>query len=190
MKKEIKKNRDWGSIKLYSITAVICAGLIGMAIYSNHNESKWIDTVKKFTYESRNHVTDNLVYKEIAPVGGDHFPTWQNCGFYSLPIENGNGVHSLEHGAVWITYQPNLSKDEVEILKGYSLLSPYVLISPIENLPNKVTLSAWNNQLTLDDVKDEKILKFIKKFSAGPQTPEPGAVCYGGVGEPEYGSAG
>jgi hypothetical protein len=190
MSKNTKKQRDWGSIKLYSITGFICVGIISMAALSNHNEGKWVNSVNKFNYESRNHVKESPKYKELSPVGGDHFGTWQNCGFYSKPIENGNGVHSLEHGAVWLTYNTNLSDDELNKLKEYAQISPYVLVSPLSNINNKLTLSAWNRQLILDNVNDDRVLKFIKMFVSGPQTPEPGAPCWGGLGEPEYGTAG
>ena len=185
-KEKVKKERDWGSIKLYSITFFICAGIIAMAAVSNISKSKWVEEVQKFKYESRNHVEGEIKYKEISPVGGDHSPIWQNCGFYSTPIDNGLGVHSLEHGAVWITYNPSISEKDREVLSKYSLLNPYVLISPIVALEGKITLSAWNNQLSVDSVKDERISKFINYFANGPQTPEPGAACSGGFGTPEF----
>ena len=34
---------------------------------------------------------------------GEHNPVWQNCGFYNKPVRDESAVHSLEHGAVWIT---------------------------------------------------------------------------------------
>ena len=61
-----------------------------------------------------------------------------------------------------------------------------MLISPIVALEGKITLSAWNNQLSVDSVKDERISKFINYFANGPQTPEPGAACSGGFGTPEF----
>ena len=184
-KDKLKKERDWGSIKLYSITFTICAGIIAMAVFSNIRSSKWIEDVQKFTYESRNHIEGVNLYKELSPVGGDHAPTWQNCGFYNTPIDNGLGVHSLEHGAVWITYDPAITDDDKDLLSKLTVLNTFVLISPIAGLDGKIALSAWNNQLIVDNVNDDRISKFINYFANGPQTPEPGAPCSGGFGTPE-----
>jgi hypothetical protein len=45
-------------------------------------------------------------------------------------------VHSLEHGAVWITYDPALPEAEIDALKdrldeNYTLLSPFEGPMPI-----------------------------------------------------------
>ena len=42
-------------------------------------------------------------YEQDPPTNRGHSPSWQNCGFYSFPVQNENAVHSLEHGAVWTT---------------------------------------------------------------------------------------
>ncbi len=54
------------------------------------------------------HLEEPVTYTENPPVGGVHNPVWQNCGYYAAPIPNETAVHSLEHGAIWITYQPDL----------------------------------------------------------------------------------
>ena len=70
-----------------------------------------------------------MEYEESPPVGGPHSGTWQNCGIYEAPINNENGVHSLEHGAVWITYDPSLPQEDIDTLNAlddnYMLVSPY-----------------------------------------------------------------
>ena len=55
----------------------------------------------------------------------------------------------------------------------------------MEGLKGKIALSAWNNQLIVDSVNDDRVAKFINYFANGPQTPEPGAPCSGGFGTPE-----
>ena len=64
----------------------------------------------------RDHVAGEVQYPQSPPVGGEHDPIWLNCGVYDRPVREENAVHSLEHGAVWITYQPGLSAEEIDNL--------------------------------------------------------------------------
>src|SRR4051812_42310790 len=74
--------------------------------------------VRSYSNLSRNHTESPVNYPQNPPVGGPHNPVPQNCGFYSKPIRNENAVHSLEHGAVWITYRPALPQSQVEKIKS------------------------------------------------------------------------
>jgi hypothetical protein len=60
------------------------------------------------------HTDGDVDYAQTPPVGGEHNPVWQNCGFYQEPVRDETAVHSLEHGAVWITYSPDIPQDEIE----------------------------------------------------------------------------
>jgi hypothetical protein len=124
-------------------------------------------------------------YPQSPPVGGPHNPTWQNCGFYSKPVRNEYAVHSMEHGAVWITYSPDLPKDQVETLRDIAQSNSYVLVSPYSDLPSQVVASAWGKQLHLNSADDPRLEQFVSAYQQGPQNPEPGAPCSGGVGSPE-----
>ena len=93
-------------------------------------------------------------------------------------------MHSLEHGAVWITYQPDLPADQVAKLTAAASGQPYVLVSPYPGLPAPVVASAWGVQVQLPNASDPRLEKFIRTFEQGPQTPEPGAACVGGTGTP------
>ena len=80
-------------------------------------------------------------------------PVWQNCGFYGRPIPNETAVHSLEHGAVWITYRPDLSADQVDMLRRLARSQTFVLVSPFPELPSPVVASAWGRQLQLESAR-------------------------------------
>jgi hypothetical protein len=131
----------------------------------------------------REHVEGPVDYDRTPPAGGPHAPVWQNCGAYDTPVSEEQAVHSLEHGAVWIAYRPDLRDDQVEALRSMAA-DGFVLVAPYEGLPNPVVASAWGRQLRVDSSDDERIAEFVRVFRQGPQTPEPGAPCTGGVGEP------
>jgi hypothetical protein len=123
-------------------------------------------------------------YPQTPPAGGQHNPIWQNCGIYDQPVANEQAVHSLEHGAVWITYQPDLGEGDVNQLRELVRGRSHALLSPYPDLPTPVVASAWGVQLKLDGASDPRLPFFIEKYHNGPQTPEPGAPCSGGAGEP------
>jgi hypothetical protein len=140
--------------------------------------------VKSYSNLSRKHTKEPVDYPQSPPVGGPHNPVWQNCGFYSKPVENEHAVHSMEHGAVWITYAPDLPENQVEKIKSLTEKN-YVLASPYPGLPAPVVASAWGKQLKLDSANDPRLEQFVRAYRKGPQTPEPGAPCKRGVGSPE-----
>lgn len=141
-----------------------------------------IEGVVETEVPSAVHVTTDVTYEQTPPVGGDHNPTWQNCGFYTESVVDEHAVHSLEHGAVWLTYSPDLSEDEVQRLEKLAEQHSYLLVSPRDDLTAPLTLSAWGLQLELDSVDDERLEVFLVKYLQGPQTLEPGAPCSGGIG--------
>jgi hypothetical protein len=55
----------------------------------------------------------------------------------------------------------------------------------MEELPSPLVASSWNHQLQLESATDERLDQFIRSFRNGPDTPEPGASCFGAVGNPE-----
>ncbi|HEY7834914.1 MAG TPA: DUF3105 domain-containing protein [Ktedonobacterales bacterium] len=143
-----------------------------------------IPGVVTYSNLSRNHVQGHVNYPQTPPVGGDHNPVWLNCGIYTQPVPNENAVHSLEHGAVWITYQPNLVAADVTRLQNLVRGHDYVILSPYDGPPSPVVASAWGLQLKVNSASDPRIAQFISKYAQGPQTPEPGAPCSGGTGTP------
>ncbi|MGW4792412.1 DUF3105 domain-containing protein [Nonomuraea sp. NPDC004297] len=143
-----------------------------------------LDAVQRIDVPRRNHTTSPVSYPQSPPVGGDHAPEWQNCGVYAEPVRNENAVHSQEHGAVWIAYRPGLPKEHLDVLLDQARGRDFVLLSPYEGLAAPVVLSSWGRQLRLDSADDPRLVAYLRANINGPETPEPGAVCTGGIGEP------
>ena len=166
---------------------VIVAGIlvvVGVGAILTAQQSSDISGVKFYQNLSNAHTTASVAYNPIPPVGGEHNPVWLNCGIYDQPVPNENAVHSLEHGAIWITYQPALPQSAVDQLRQLVRGHPYVILSPYPNIPSPVIASAWGLQLLLTGADDPRLPSFIAKYEHGPQTPEQGAPCIGGTGTP------
>ncbi|GAA3912151.1 DUF3105 domain-containing protein [Microbacterium invictum] len=137
------------------------------------------------TFENTaNHVEGAVEYAQTPPAGGDHNAYWLNCGVYSEQVPNENAVHSLEHGAVWVTYDPAAVSDaELDTIKA-QLPSTYVIVSPYEGLDSPIVMSAWNAQLKLDSADDERVGEFLATFWRNLNAPEPNAACTGAIDGP------
>ncbi|MFI1028626.1 DUF3105 domain-containing protein [Streptomyces sp. NPDC020951] len=179
-----------------TLGTVVVAGLAGWGAYAVNSadekseqqaaaakepvsgEKTW--NAKKLT---QNHVQGQVDYPMNPPVGGDHSQAWMTCDgtVYTKAIANENAVHSLEHGAVWVTYNSKAAEADVKALGDKVAKTPYTLMSPVEDQSGTITLSAWGRQLTVDKASDPRVEQFLTKYVQGPQTPEPGAACTNGL---------
>lgn len=143
-----------------------------------------ISGVVSFSGLRRGHVNGEVVYPQTPPAGGKHSPVWLNCGVYATAVSNENAVHSLEHGAVWITYRPGLSAAGLARVRALAAGQNHLIVSPYPGLPAAVAASAWGKQLRVQSASDPRLKQFVSTYEQGPQTPEPGAACTGGTGTP------
>ena len=186
----VNKPRPWG---LIAGSVVLAVALIGLVAYAAANQGSGARNVLADLDNSfdgldvaaeeelaRDHVATQVDYPRTVPVGGQHNGAWQNCGVYDQPIAPEHAVHSLEHGAVWVTYRPDLPEDQVQELRELAEDERYALMSPVPEQESPILLTAWGRQLELERPGDE-VEKFLDGYAEGPQTPERGAACSGGV---------
>jgi hypothetical protein len=191
----VAHSRNWGLIAIITAVALFCGAIVGYGLYASHESSRSLaDKAKDIkgvvnyltnpdkSLTSNAHKTGVLPYKLSPPVGGDHNPNPEDCNgdVYTQQIPNEHAVHSLEHGAVWIAYRPDLPADQVAKLASKVRGQDYTMMSPYPGLDHAVSLQAWGYQLKLDDVNDKRIDQFIKTFRV-VAAPEQGIACTGGV---------
>ncbi len=142
-----------------------------------------IDGVQSFDNRS-DHVQGTVTYDQTPPAGGPHNPVWLNCGVYTEPQQNENAVHALEHGAIWITYDPErVDQAGIDALKAV-MPSSYALLSPYPGMDTPIAVSAWDHQLKVDSADDPRIAEFFTEYWRSQNAPEPNAPCSGGVNGP------
>jgi len=123
------------------------------------------------------HVESAVTYDMTPPAGGPHHPSWLNCGIYDQEVPSEFAVHSLEHGAVWVTYDPELvTGGDLDALRS-AMPRTHMILSPFTGLDAPVVASAWGAQVALDGVDDPRLVDFIIKYRLSPNAPEPGALC-------------
>lgn len=125
--------------------------------------------------------TQRVAYPSIPPVGGPHDSQWAACTgvVYSKALRSENAVHSLEHGAVWITYDPaQVSAQDQATLSAKVVDRQYTLMSPVPDMNHPISLQSWGHQLAVESATDERIDQFIVALRENPYTtPEVGATC-------------
>lgn len=171
-----------GGVAVVALLVVSFVLIPQPASYSAGGSGAQVEGVETFENTSA-HVTGAVDYAQTPPVGGEHNPAWLNCGVYTEPVPNENAVHSLEHGALWVTYDPSLSSADLDALRA-KLPSTYVILSPFDGLPSPIVLSGWNVQLQVDEADDPRIGEFFEEHWKSDLVPEPGALCTGGVDAP------
>ena len=184
----IRRSGSGGSRRTYLIVGALIvlfvAGFIALAVVDARQQSASGASGDVKTYDvgpPGEHTSGDVDYEQSPPAGGEHNPVWQNCGYYDSPVRDETAVHSQEHGAVWVTYSPDLPQDQVTELRDIAESQSYVLVSPYPDLESPVVASAWGKQVSLDGADDPALENFIQAYQQGPQTPEPGAICTGGT---------
>ena len=176
-----------GAVAVVAIIALIVTAFVLTPKAANYagggaGDASTIDGVETFT-NTAGHIETPVTYEQTPPAGGEHAAQWLNCGVYEQAVPNENAVHALEHGAIWVTYDPSISAAELDTLKA-ELPSTYVVLSPFEGIPAPIVLSAWNAQLQVDSADDPRIAEFFTEFWKSVNVPENGAPCSGGLDAP------
>lgn len=196
----VAKPKPWGLIAAAVAVVVFAAAVIGYAVYAvdkSHEDdvtaADQIEGVETFDYAAgQQHVSTPVDYTENPPVGGPHDGEWADCTgtVYSVDIRHENAVHALEHGGVWISYDPDvLSADDIQTLADVVdgnnglLMAPYAGLSTDTDLDTPISLQSWNHRLGVTSVDDPRIQQYVDFFTFGTDDdgtslyPEVGASC-------------
>lgn len=167
----------------FAVVGVLIVGLIAYGVQqglSDRDLNKIPTGTVSYEYQSAQHDDTFDAWTESPPVGGVHNNVWQTCGYYAAPIGKGNAVHSLEHGAIWITYRSDVPQDQIDELKKLADEQSYILISPYQDQASPIVATAWNHQLQLQSADSKDLDRFIRVFKNNRKyTPEYGASCVG-----------
>ena len=188
----VAQQKPWGLIAAAVVVVLFAAGVISYAVVkvnqANADKVTALDQISgiaSYDYASgQEHVTTPVTYTESPPVGGPHDPEWADCTgtVYSADIRHENAVHALEHGATWITYDPDTISDAdlttlQELVEGRAGL----MLSPYAGLTSTISLQSWNHQLSLDSASDERVEQFVDFLTLNSTVeghyPEVGASC-------------
>jgi hypothetical protein len=117
---------------------------------------------------------DVIIPEGEPPAGGPHFPTPLTAKKYTDPVQDGNAIHSLEHGMIWITYNRDMVSDsDLKTLENIqSNNSRDVILSPRPENRIAIGVVSWGRLLRLDKPDEKAITDFINVNR--DRSPEPG----------------
>lgn len=193
-----RRSTPWGLIVGVLVLALFAGGIATFYVAANNrvaalnafdpteqnqDPSRQIEGVVVETYQAGQHVRANVqvAYTHSPPFGGAHDDAWATCTgvVYPQPVRTENLVHSLEHGAVWVAYNPDqVTGAALQTLQDKVDGQQYLVMSPYPGLDQPISLQAWGHQLKLADPADPRVDQFIRSLRRNPYTfPEPRATC-------------
>lgn len=197
-----QRSIPWGTIIAAAVVVLFGAGIFGYYLTVNGERQERLAALAPFTptaelpdpstqidgvvvtdFEGGVHVSpeQRVAYTASPPVGGRHDAIWATCNgvVYPEAVRSENMVHALEHGAIWIAYNPDqVTGEALATLQAKVDRQPYSVMSPYPGLDQPIALQSWGHQLKLSDAADVRIDQFIQALRVNPNThPEPGASC-------------
>lgn len=111
-------------------------------------------------------------YPDPPPVGGDHLGCWVDYAVYAEPVDPGNWVHNLEHGAVVLLHDCDGDCDaELSQLRVFAEANERIVMTPYAGLPTRFAAVAWGRRLTMDCLHMPSVEAFYDDFfDMGPES--------------------
>ena len=190
-KKEYLKEYRQGQEKKAGLTATLVKVIIGLVIIAvvggigyliatsdPESSSKYL-LGEEIPELGASHVSQGervTTYNSNPPTSGPHWGSPAECKIYNEEVPDESVLHSLEHGAVWVTYK---NKDDVNLADSLSSLVEQnpgkIILSPRAANDSEIALASWGRLLTLEEFDESQITEFIK--SNRNNAPEPFAQC-------------
>jgi len=112
----------------------------------------------------------NVEYQTNPPTSGDHLAQAENWGIYDKEIDDKAGVHSMEHGGIWISYKDIGAEERQGLEEIGKENSQSTVVSPRSGNDNKIVVASWGKLIRLESVDKALIQKYIDTYKN--QAPE------------------
>ncbi len=138
------------------------------------------DHSRAYSIQGRDHIAVGAThesYNSNPPTSGSHYDTPAEPGYYDEPLVDEQLVHNLEHGEIWLSYHPRVSREVKEALRQF-IEPPWVIITPRAANESDLAVVAWgrldtfnlaaSTTLTLTD--NQRLTDFILRYkNHGPE---------------------
>lgn len=135
--------------------------------------------VEQFPSQGNQHVDQGtqIDYERVPPLSGPHYTSTTDAGFYEQTPPLGELVHTLEHGAVIIYYDPAETTDAAnESLRQFASehtgtwRSVVAVPNPNDDPEATYVVTAWEHRLYMNDYDARTVHAFLSEYlGRGPE---------------------
>jgi hypothetical protein len=183
-KAEALKAQQRAQLRERILRYVLIAGLVVVAFWLFFLRGQVPDAIAGHEIEhfslsgSNDHTETPVSYDTNPPVSGAHSQRPAACGVYSSDIQDENEVHTLEHGAVGILYQPKLEESDIEVIEEIvEQRDSHVFSAPDDDMDTPIAVTAWGHMMRLEELDRAAVTEFIDVFAQNADAPEASAEC-------------
>ena len=138
----------------------------------------------QITDQGSNHIdvgASHPAYNSNPPTSGWHYEKWADKGVYKNQLPDEQLIHNLEHGYIWISYNPDANPEIIKQLEDFYGLGNKIIVEPRKENDKLIALAAWNwldtfDLVSGDSLSDDELKRigdFIDEYIN--QGPEPNA---------------
>ncbi len=150
------------------LTAMLAAACGGSSIGDDPRLQQFDD---EFTTAVQAHVPagPEVTYATTPPYGGPHWSVPLRCGIYEEEQRFEPIVHTMEHGAIVLYYQPLVLDAEAvgEMRLAASQLlreGARLILTPSTRIGTPVAIASWGRLLLMDEFEEDTLRDFIEAF--------------------------
>src|SRR3954468_11549389 len=123
---------------------------MGLGFWLFTSSKKQTENLPGQAFESlgQTHITegslDHPPYNSNPPTSGWHWPQPAQWGTYNTTQPDEQMVHNLEHGGIWISYQPDkVDQATIDKLNDFAKRYPLIIVEPRAADDAPIVLAAW-----------------------------------------------
>jgi len=154
---------------------LLAVGIVGYGLFLLISRTTTPRPGESIAIQGRDHISvgsSHPEYNSNPPTSGPHYAQPTDWGVYQNELKDENVIHSMEHGGIWISYQPDIdddTKEKIEVLGKKH--SGSVVVSPRSANDSPIALASWGRLEKLSSFNEARILEFIKRNKN--KSPEP-----------------
>ena len=168
------RRRGWVLALLLTGIALIAAACGGGASFE---DPRLVEFDDQFTTPGQGHLQSGVSFPSATdpPYGRPHDGNLLPCGIYQDEQPPERYLHTMEHGAVVIHYQPDVfANEDVAALRqlGSALLQQgnRIVLAPNRSMSSPVVVASWGRLLPLESGDETAIRAFVDAFeNDGPE---------------------